>query len=397
MRSSAGRARPVRELAVPSQAPRTSRTRSERPVMTEDDRAARFFRDMVANTQKMVKATQLFGQTRDEDVATGTTPKQLVMRRDKVELFHYEPMTEATARTPVLLAYGLIGRYTMADLQPDRSLVRSLLSKGLDLWLIDWGQPGRTERWLTIDDYVDDYIDAAVDRISQQTGHDRVTLLGICEGGVFTTCYAALHPEKVKNLVITITPIDFHADVKDKAAHHGFLNIWTRSLDPEDIDRLVDTYGVLPGEFMSSVFSQMTPMRSLTKYNVDLIDIVDDEAKLMNFLRMEKWLADRPAHPGEAAKQWLKDLYQDNKLVKGEFVLSGQCVDLASISASVLNVYALNDHIIPPTCSQALRGHVGTKDYSEIPLPGGHVGLFVSSKSQGVLSKDISGWLAARD
>ena len=111
-----------------------------------------------------------------------------------------------TAKTPVLLAYGLIGRYTMADLQPDRSLVRSLLSKGLDLWLIDWGQPGRTERWLTIDDYVDDYIDAAVDRIAQETGHDKVTLLGICEGGVFTTCYAALHPEKVKNLVITITP-----------------------------------------------------------------------------------------------------------------------------------------------------------------------------------------------
>src|SRR5271156_1139940 len=79
--------------------PKTSRTPSERPVMTEDDRAARFFRDMVANTQKMVKATQLFGQTRDEDVAIGTTPKQLVMRRDKGELFHYEPMTEATART----------------------------------------------------------------------------------------------------------------------------------------------------------------------------------------------------------------------------------------------------------------------------------------------------------
>jgi polyhydroxyalkanoate synthase len=222
----------------------------------------------------------------------------------------------------------------MADLQPDRSLVRSLLSKGLDLWLIDWGQPGRTERWLTIDDYVDDYIDAAVDRICQETAHEQVTLLGICEGGVFTTCYAALHPEKVKNLVLTITPIDFHADTKGTAAHHGFLNIWTRSLDPEDIDKLVDTYGVIPGEFMSSVFSMMTPMRSLTKYNVDLIDVVEDEAKFMNFLRMEKWLADRPDHPGEAAKQWLKELYQENRLVDGSFVLSGHQVDLKSITAT---------------------------------------------------------------
>lgn len=118
----------------------------------QENQTSRFARDMAANAEKMFKATQLIANTRDEDVAIGTTPKHLMMRRDKVELFHYEPMAEATAKTPVLLAYGLIGRYTMADLQPDRSLVRSLLSKGLDLWLIDWGQPGRTERWLKIDD-----------------------------------------------------------------------------------------------------------------------------------------------------------------------------------------------------------------------------------------------------
>jgi len=359
-----------------------------------DKGAADGFADM---TEKLLKAGKLLSTIKDDDVDVGATPKKLVMRRDKVELFRYEPLTEQRVKTPVLLAYGLIGRYTMADLQEDRSLVRSLLGQGLDLWLVDWGQPNRTERWLTIDDYVDDYIHAAVERVCRETGHKAITLLGICEGGVFTTCYAALHPDKVKGLVLTITPIDFHADRDDPDTHHGFLNLWTRSLERADIDRLVDTYGGLPGEFMSSVFSLMTPMRSLTKYNIDLIDVIDDEARLMNFLRMEKWLADRPAHPGEAAKQWLKDLYQDNKLVKGEFMLSGRRVDLSRISAPVLNVFALNDHIIPPTCSRALGEHFGTKDYSEIELPGGHVGLFVSSKSQGSLSKGISEWLLARD
>lgn len=348
-------------------------------------------------TDKLLKAGKLLSAIKDEDVDVGATPKTLVMRRDKVELFRYTPLTEQKVKTPVLLAYGLIGRYTMADLQEDRSLVRSLLRQGLDLWLVDWGQPTRSERWLTIDDYVDDYIHAAVERVCRETGHDKITLLGICEGGVFTTCYAALHPDKVKGLVLTITPIDFHADRDDPDTHHGFINVWTRSLGRDDIDRLVDVYGGLPGEFMSSVFSLMTPMRSLTKYNIDLIDVIDDEAKLMNFLRMEKWLADRPAHPGEAAKQWLKDLYQDNKLVKGEFELSGRRVDLSKLTAPVLNVFALNDHIIPPTCSRALGAHVGTKDYSEIELPGGHVGLFVSSKSQGSLSMGISEWLSARD
>jgi polyhydroxyalkanoate synthase len=366
-------------------------------MVEKKDHATLFAREALANTEKLLKATQLFTKTRGDDISVGVTPKHLVMRRDKVELFRYEPLAEQAVSTPVLVAYGLVGRYTMADLQPDRSLVRSLLNKGLDLWLIDWGQPGRNERWLTIDDYVDDYIDAAVDKIRAETGHDKVTLLGICEGGVFTVCYAALHPEKVQNLVVTITPIDFHADVNDKAAHHGFINLWTRSLDPDDIDKLVDTYGVLPGEFMSSVFSMMTPMRSLTKYNVDLIDVVDDEDKFMNFLRMEKWLADRPHHPGEAAKQWLKELYQDNRLIDGSFELSGRRVDLKAIASPVLNIYALDDHIIPPDCSRALGPKIGSSDYTEIPLPGGHVGLFVSSKSQGKLSQSIADWLVTRD
>jgi polyhydroxyalkanoate synthase len=365
--------------------------------MSDENLAARLAREFADTTAKMGKAAEMFARTRDADIDVGATPKHLVMRRDKVELYRYEPLAARKAQTPVLLAYGLIGRYTMADLQPDRSLVRSLLAEGLDLWLVDWGRPGRAERWLTIDDYVDDYIHAAVERVCRETGHDKVTLLGICEGGVFTTCYAALHPDKVKNLVLTITPIDFHADSDDPAAHHGFLNVWTRSLDGADVDDLVEAFGVLPGEFMSSVFSMMTPMRSLTKYNIDLIDVVDDEAKWKNFLRMEKWLADRPHHPGEAAKQWLKNLYQENQLVNGEFVLSGRKVDLRAISAPTLNVFALDDHIIPPTCSKALGPLIGTSDYSEFPLPGGHVGLFVSSKSQGRLSKSIAEWLAARD
>ena len=77
--------------------------------------------------------------------------------------------------------------------------------------------------------------------------------------------------------------------------------------------------------------------------------------------------------------------------------LSGRQVDLKSITAPVLNVFALDDHIIPPDCSRALGAKVGSTDYTEIPLPGGHVGLFVSSKSQGKLSQSIADWLVARD
>ena len=111
---------------------------------------------------------------------------------------------------------------------------------------------------------------------------------------------------------------------------------------------------------------------------------------------MEKWLADRPNHPGAAAKQWLIDLYQDNLLIKGEFDVAGEKIDLANIKMPVLNIFAEKDHIIPPPCSKALAKYVGSQDYTELPLNAGHVGIYVSSKLQSLVGDSIFQWLSDR-
>jgi polyhydroxyalkanoate synthase len=369
-------------------------SQARRPIQIKPEQA---IAEAAALGQKIASGTKLFEEIRDEHVEIATTPKDEVWRQDKITLYRYRPVTEPKVSTPVLIVYGLIGRYTMADLQEDRSLVRNLLNLGVDLYVVDWGNPSRADRWLTLDDYIDGYLAECVEVIRERHGIDKVSLLGICEGGVFTTCYAALQPETVKNLVLTITPVDFHGDANEARLGFGFINLWTRSLNPEDIDRLIEAHGNLPGEFMGSVFSMMTPMRTLTKYNLDLLEVMDDKKKLLNFLRMEKWIADRPHHPGEAAKQWLKDLYQDNKLVKGELELGGRRVDLKNITMPVLNVFAKDDHIIPPATTQALKLCIGSPDYQELALPGGHVGVFVGGKSQGLLGPGIANWLAEHD
>ncbi len=346
---------------------------------------------------KFAKSAQALSKIKEVDVDVGATPKKLVMQTEKVTLHHYDPLPGVETKTgPVIIVYGLIGRYTMADLQEDRSLVRNLLARGVDLYVVDWGHPSRADQYLEIDDYVDWFMDDCVDHIRESAGVDKVNILGICEGGVFSTLYAAQHPDKVQNLILTITPIDFHGDMDDDNVHHGFINLWTRNLTDEDIGRLIDAFGNLPGEIMASVFQMMTPARSLTKYNLDLIDAAQDDKKLLNFLRMEKWLSDRPHHPGSAARQWLIDFYKENKMIKGEIELSGKKIDLKNITMPVLNVYALKDHIIPPPCSTALGQYVGTKDYTELPLPGGHVGVYVSSKSQGIVGDSVFDWLMER-
>ncbi|MGH1415759.1 MAG: alpha/beta fold hydrolase [Pelagimonas sp.] len=347
--------------------------------------------------ENISKGTEALSQIKDADIEVGTSLKTLIHAQDKVTLHHYEPLDGVKSTIgPVLICYGLIGRYTMIDLQEDRSLVRNLLARGVDLYVVDWGHPNRSDQCLTLDDYVDWYLDDCVDAICADAGVGQLTLLGICEGGVFSTIYAARHPEKIRNLMLTITPIDFHADQTDPEETHGFINLWTRNLQDEDINRLVEAFGTLPGDIMSSVFQQMTPINTMTKYNLGIVDAFKDEARLKNFLRMEKWLADRPNHPGEAAKQWLIGLYKENRLVDGTLEISGENVDLSQITMPVLNVYAKGDHIIPPPCSTALGKYVGTIDYTELALPGGHVGVYVSSKSQGIVGDGIFKWLSER-
>jgi len=72
-------------------------------------------------------------------------------------------------------------------------------------------------------------------------------------------------------------------------------------------------------------------------------------------------------------------------------------VDLRAITMPVLNVYAKDDHIIPPATSRALGGLVGTEDYTELALPGGHVGVFVGGKAQGLFAPGVAEWLAKRE
>ncbi len=346
---------------------------------------------------KMAKGQRLLSSIRDEDVQIATADKDVVFRTHRTTLYRYRPVAKRTIDTPLLVAYGQVGRYTMTDLQEDRSLLRNLLALGVDVYAVDWGSPTRGDRWLSFDDYVDGFLDDCVAHIADTHGIEAIDLLGICEGGIFSLCYASLYPERVRNLVLTITPVDFHRDQDEGRTNHGFINLWSRGLGEEDIDRLIEANGNLPGELMSYVFSLMTPGATMSKYHVGMVDAFDDEKKLLNFLRMEKWLADRPHHPGVAAKQLLVDLYQNNALVEGTFAIGGRRVDLGAIDCPILNIYAKDDHVIPPGTTRALGALVGTDDYSEIGLDGGHVGVFVGGRSQGLLGRGIHDWLKKRD
>jgi len=344
------------------------------------------------STRKILRGFKHLTQLREEDITIGATPKVAVYHEDKLTLYHFQPQVTQPLAPPVLIVYALVNRPFMVDLQEDRSLVANLLQLGLDLYLIDWGYPSRGDRWLTLDDYINGYVDNCVDFIRNKHGLDRINLLGICQGGTFSLCYSALHPDKVRNLIVMVTPVDFQIP-------QALLNMQggcTLGASALDVDRMVDASGNISGDYLNLEFLMLKPWQLGVQKYLDLLEIMDDQDKLLNFLRMEKWIFDSPDQAGEAYRQFLKDFYQQNKLIKGEVVLGNQQVNLKNIHMPVLNLYAENDHLVLPESSLALGRYIGTKDYTVRSFQTGHVGMYVSSKVQRVLPQAIATWLQAR-
>jgi polyhydroxyalkanoate synthase len=315
------------------------------------------------------------------------TPRELVYREDKLTLWRMRGERTPTAKTPLLIVYALVNTVWMTDLQSDRSLVRNLLAQGEDVYLIDWGYPDGADRWLTLEDYIDGYLDRCVDAVRAQAGVDAIDLLGICQGGAFSLCYTALHADKVRNLVTMVTPVDYHTP-------DNMLSHWVRDLD---VDLFVDTLGNVPAALMNWVYLTLKPVRLLQQKYVNLVDILDNPRELENFLRMERWIFDSPDQAGEAFREFVKEFFQANKLVRGGLAIGGRPVDLGMITQPVLNIYAEQDHLVPPDASRALGLHVGSDDYTELAFKGGHIGIYVSGRAQREVPPAIHRWLRQHD
>ena len=340
--------------------------------------------ELLEFNQKLGEGLKVLGELGEIDV--GVSPKDAVYEEDKLVLYHYRPRVEKLNKVPLLVVYALVNRPYMTDLQEGRSMIQGLLDSGQDVYLVDWGYPDASDRFLGLDDYLNGYLDRCVDFIRTRHGVDKINILGICQGGTFSVCYSAMYPDKVKNLVAMVTPIDFHTP-------DNLLSHWSRHLD---VDLMVDTLGNIPGEMLNWTFLSMKPYRLTSQKYLDMVHSLGDAKTAKNFLRMEKWIFDSPDQAGEAFREFTKDFFQGNKLLEGEVKIGDTPVDLKQITIPVLNVYATQDHLVPPDSSRALNGLTGTSDYSEVVFKGGHIGIYVSGRAQKEVPPAIGEWLNAR-
>lgn len=346
---------------------------------------SKFIEDSMSFQANLAKGMAQAGKL--GEIRVGQTPKDAILHVDNLTLYRYRPTSRRTSQAqPILIIYALVNRPYITDLYEKRSLVRNLLDQGLEVYLIDWGYPSAADHYLDLHHYVEQYIDQCVDAVRQDSKTDRVNILGICQGGSMSLCYIALNPDKVQNFIAMVTPVDF-------ATSDNTLARWFADID---VDVLIDAVGNVPGMMLNNMFLSLKPFQLNAGKYLDMVKIMGDSEKFENFMRMEKWIFDSPDQAGAMFRTFIKEFFHDNKLVEGGLEINGRIIDLKTLDLPILNIFATQDHLVPPSSSKALRYAVSSEDYTEAPYETGHIGIYVSSKAGGDIPKKIDGWLQER-
>jgi polyhydroxyalkanoate synthase len=317
--------------------------------------------------------------------ATGCSQKEAIWESGKLKLYRYRPIARPTGGVPLLIVYALVNRPYMMDLQEDRSLIRGLLAKGVDVYLIDWGYPDGADRFTTLAEYIDDYLANCVNEILQTHRLQALNLLGVCQGGVLSLCYAALHPQRVRNLITMVTPVDFHTPA-------DLLSKWVSRID---VAAWVND-GNVSGDALNQLFLSLMPFRLTQQKYVDLLTGSADRARIENFMRVEQWIFDSPDQAGTAFREFVTWLYQENRLALNRLEIAGRKINLRELQLPILNLIGKRDHLVPPDASAALQRLVGSADYTALEFDLGHIGMYISARAQREVPAAIANWLASR-
>ena len=317
----------------------------------------------------------------------GLTPKDVLYSRGTLRLYHYHPISDEVYRVPVLLVMATTNKAFVFDLAPGQSMVEFLLKQGFDVYVVDWDPPTPEERGLTLADYTQDFIPTCVQKVQDDSGEPDVSIIGYCMGGMLSLIYAATHADgPLKNLVCLTTPGNMQG--------MGIQNVWN---DPRyfDVDKLVDTLGILPADSVAQMFEMQRPAQRVAG-QLRLWDQMLDDEFVKSYRAFQRWGDETLPLAGEYLRETTKELVWGNKLATGELVVGGRPARLSEVKVPLLSVVAEHDHLAPREATKPLLDLVGSTDKEEILLKGGHVSLIAGPNAVRRMWPRLDTWLSER-
>ena len=283
----------------------------------------------------------------------------------------------------VLIVPSLINRYYVLDLLPGRSFVRCLAECGLRPFVLDWAEPGETERHLTLTDYIAGPLGAALQAAIALTGGP-VGVIGYCMGGLLALALALRHPAETVCLALLATPWDFHAERAEQAQLLA-ATVEAALVGSADVPLALDV--------IQTLFLALDPFLAERKFT-RFAGLDPDSDAARDFVALEDWINDGVPLARNVALECARSWYRDNDPAHGKWRVAAGPVRPEEIRAPSLVVLPSRDRIVPPLSAEALATAISGAAVLRPPF--GHIGMMASAAAPETVWSPISEWLRTR-
>ncbi|MGE4429815.1 MAG: PHA/PHB synthase family protein [Sphingobium sp.] len=323
----------------PSNFPITNPVVFERTMETGGDNLVRGLRHMLADMDRG-QLSHTDGAAFEVGVNIATTPGKVIRETPLYQLIHYEPTTKKVLETPLIIFPPWINRFYILDLAPEKSFVKWAVDQGLSVFMVSWKSADASMKDLEWSDYIQRGQIDAIDAVRDLLGVESVHTIGYCVAGTTLAATLALlaargQAAKVASATLFTAQVDF--------SEAGDLTLFVDDEQLKLVDQLAAP-GYLDGRYMAATFNLLRGRDLIWNYVVNNYLLGEDYAPF----DLLYWNGDTTNLPARWHRQYLTDLYRDNKLaVPGAINIDGTPIDLRKVATPCYVQAGREDHIAP--------------------------------------------------
>ena len=278
------------------------------------------------------------------------TPGKVVHQTPLYQLLQYNPSTEKVMETPLIIFPPWINRFYILDLTAEKSFIKYCVDQGITVFVVSWKSADASMVDIVWDDYIAAQIDA-IDTVRSALDVDSVHTIGYCVAGTTLAATLAIltakgEAAKVKSATFFTAQIDF--------TRGGELLNFIDDNQIKMVEALASPEGYVDGRFLALSFNLLRG-KDLIWSTVVKNYLLGEDYPAFDLLH---WNGDVTNLPAKWHREYLCDLYRDNKLVEpGAMSALGTSIDLTKVKTPTYIQAGREDHIAPAESVWKMQEH----------------------------------------
>jgi polyhydroxyalkanoate synthase subunit PhaC len=277
------------------------------------------------------------------------TPGKIVYQTALFQLIHYTPSTDKVLKTPLIIFPPWINRFYILDLTAEKSFIKWAVDAGISVFVVSWKSADASMKDLLWDDYIAAQIEA-IEVVRELLSVPSVHTIGYCVAG--TTLAATLAVMAAQGASDRVQSATFFTAQVDFTRAGELLSF----IDDDQIKMIeaIVKDGVVDGRYLALTFNLLRG-KDLIWSTVVSNYLLGNDYPAFDLLH---WNGDVTNLPARWHKEYLCDLYRDNKLVvPGAMSALGVPIDLTKVETPSYIQAGVEDHIAPAESVWKIRDH----------------------------------------